>query len=687
MKRMLGTHRKYVFLAFVVVFTGLCAFLFTKVETNYDLAEYLPADSNTARGLEILTEEFGNHAFVEIMVGNVGLQEALGLKETIETDEAVLRVVWLDDHADIEKPSEEIDTALLDQYFSDNHALFEVTFAHDAFSPEVEAAIDRIAASLSEHEVHFRGEAFENKEARRIAEGEVMQLILIIVPIAFLILVMAAKSHFEPVLVLLTLSVAVVVNMGTNIVFPHVSYITLTLAAALQLAISLDYSLFYIHRYYEEREKNHSVDESIRNARKKAFPSITASAATTITGFLSLLLMRYGIGKDIGLVLAKGVAFSYLAVFFLLPVLVKVFAGPLEKSLRRSLVPPVASLTGIFAKGRFVFLALFLIAFAGGALLQREVDFTFSSTPAGDVKSVVHNHREAIGEQFHPSRPIVVLVAKGEVSDEVALVSALEDLDNVIGIDALVKLVDPSIPRAFLPSYIREPFVGKDHVRIIVHTDIVEEDEAMYAFDEVLRETVASVYGDGFYLLGMIPATAEIRSFVEADGIRVSLFGAVAIGLIILVIFRSLLIPVLLVALIQASIWVNLSLSGLSGVSPLYIGYLVMFSLQLGATIDYAVLLANRYQEFRLTDDRLKALKKALEKASPPIIISALVLATAGFSEAAFSELASIREIGLLIGRGALLSLGFVIFLLPSLLLVFDGAIQKTTRKRKSPVG
>lgn len=666
---------RVIILSIVGVLIVFSAFLLPNVNTNYDMTEYLSEDSMTQEGMDVLDDSFGNHATIQVMVEDISLYRALGNKYMLEDIDGVMDVVWLDDVIDLSTIAT-ADPMTVGAYYQNNIALYTVVFYEDSYGLTIEDSIQEIETLFAGFTVSMRGDALDNIESREIAEGEVIALMLIILPIAVIILVIASKSWFEPVLILLALGVAVLLNMATNALLPHVSFITLTIAAALQLAISLDYSLFLIHRYDEYKTAGYSVHVAMQKALKKVFPTITASALTTIVGFLALLFMQFKIGFDIGIVLSKGIVFSYLSVIFLLPVLIIIFSGTLERMRHKAFFFNVAFLTKPLIKARYVLAGLLVVIAGVGFYFQSQAGYLFGASEYLDEDSEVYEDQEAIQSYFGVYQPVIILVEEQNLSKESTLIQNIVALEETLQVDSLAVHVDPNTPLTMIPDEIKGNYIQNDISRIVVYTNIEGEGETMFSYHESLDAIVAAEY-DTYYLLGIVPSTYEIRDTVLEDTPVVVLVSVIAIAIILAIIFRNLIIPLLLLAVIEASIWLNVGFLGMFDTKVVYIGYLVVLALQLGATIDYAVLLSSRYREMRETHDKKDAVYHALRRASIPIMISGVILASAGFSEAIYSNLSAVTDIGLLIGRGALLSMAFVLIFLPALLYIFDSLIVK----------
>ncbi|MEG2212678.1 MAG: MMPL family transporter [Clostridiales bacterium] len=469
--------------------------------------------------------------------------------------------------------------------------------------------------------------------------------------------------------------------MGTNIIFHQVSFITFSMAAVIQLAVSMDYSIFLSHRYDEERAKGLTVRQSIMTACKASFAAVSSSAMTTICGFSALIFMQYGIGADIGLVLAKGVFLSFVCVMLLLPVLLVLFAGLIERTRHRSFIHFSPAFCKIVVKLRWVLLAAGVLLVIPAYLGQLNVDFLYgdsSGTGSGDQMS---REKEAIEDVFGISAQMVLLMPNGDIVAEQELVADLEQTPGVKSVQAVVNLADPAIPRELLPTALLDNFVGSEYGRIIVNVTTVTENPAMFTVVEKIRAAAAAYYGDRYYLVGKAASIADIRDSVQVDIRETNIISMVAVGVIILLVFRSLLLPVLLVAVIQSAIYINMAVPFFLGQPLVFIGYLIVGSLQLGATIDYAILMASRYIEARAVLPKKEAAAEAIGRSGISVLTSGLILTTAGLAEAYLSALPSISSIGMLIGRGALLSACMVLVILPALLIIFDRPLQILTLK------
>ncbi len=678
--KVLSGRGKFVVLAGALVLAALSVIGILNVTENYDLSTYLPAESNTRQGLVILDEEFGAPATVQVMIEDISIPDVLSVKSELKALPEVKSVVWLDDISDITLPLDQLDEETVSQYYVDGAALFTVQFFGDDYSAATEKGIAAVRTLLASYPaVSIRGEALANIETRSLTRKEINTVILVIVPICLLILLLGSTSWLEPIFVLVTLGIAILLNMGTNVIFTSVSFITISMAAVLQLAISLDYSLFLVHRYFEERELGQTVLVAVVTATKRTFSSIVTSALTTIVGYLALLLMSYSIGSDIGLVLAKGVVFSFLCTMTILPVFLVLFGPLLEKTRHRNFVPSFKRIAKPLYKGRHAIAIGIVVLAAGGFFFQSNLGYYYGNNQASNTESAVAVEASNIENKFGTWEPIVILVPKGSLSTEEALVTELRNIDHVTDIQALVTFVDPEIPESLIPAEVISQFQGPVYSRIILNTDIETEDEQMFDFSTNLKTVVSSFYQE-YYLVGVATSIADIKTTVINDTLWVMIASIGAIALILILMFRSIFIPALLIGVIETSVWANFAIPYLQGTSIAFIGYLVVSSMQLGATIDYAVLLTSRYREARAQMPIKEAMTEAVAKSSKSILVSGIILTVAGFVLGFTSQVAAVKEMGILIGRGAAFSILMVLFALPPLLAIFDRFIIRRPR-------
>ncbi|MDR0929721.1 MAG: MMPL family transporter [Oscillospiraceae bacterium] len=674
-------RRKAVLLAFLIL-SLVCGVLFGLVQVNYDLTAYLPEGSMTKSAVSEMRESFGYYGSARVMVEGVTIPEALAAKARIQAVDGVRAVLWLDDVADALQPLAAQDSATVNAYYRDGAALFQVTFDEDDFATSTGEAIAGIRA-LGIEGLSLSGSAEESRNMRGVLSSEIGAIFIVVVPFCLLVLFFASSAWVEPLLYLLVLLVSIVLNMGTNAFLPNVSFITHAMAAVLQLAVSLDYSLFLFHRYLEERDAGKDARAAVVSATAQSLRSVLSSALTTVAGFLALTLMRYSIGKDVGIVLAKGIALSLFTVMTLMPVLIYSMRNIIDKTRHRRFMPSFARLGRGMIKLRWVFIALLVLVIVPAYLASGQNSYLYGAT-SGSAQGDTAPERLAIEARFGVNSPVALLVPTGDIPREAELASALQKLPGVQSVQAISTLVDPALPREMLPTALLSQFESETYSRIVVNLAFSGEGDAMTQTAQAIEAEAERFYPGAWLAAGEPTSLEDIRGSVAQDGARVTGLSILAVALIVALAFKSISVPVLLVALIEGAVLLNMAVPYFTGTPLVYIGYLMISSLQLGATIDYAILTTDRYLGARQSLPPKEAAVSALCAAGPSVLVSTLILSGAGFAEALLSGVPSISAIGLLLGRGALLSGLLVLLVLPPLLALLDRGLRAGTWKSKA---
>ncbi|MDY0210262.1 MAG: MMPL family transporter [Acholeplasma sp.] len=646
----------------LVIISTISAFF---VKTNYDMTKYLDVNSNTYQGIQLMQDHFGEISQAEVMATG-DIADAIEFKTYIKTLDYVQTAVFIDDYVDLSLvPIEFVPEDIKANFIQDENYKILVTFSLNAY----DTRIDETLISIETYgDVYLRGEIIDNQHAREVANSQLIVIMAIIVPVCILVLVLFTASLIEVLIVLVVLGVGILLNLGTNLFIGEVSFITMTMAMALQLAMSFDYSLFFLHRLHEYEDLG--KEASIKKALKLSFKSITASSLTTIFGFIALMFMQYKIGLDIGLVLSKGILFSYLSVILVMPVLVYVLFPLLLKTKHKVLLPKFKGLAKWIEKRKLILGIFFLLFVIGGLLLQSETAYSYQ-THTSSPGSRVYDDNEIITQKFGPNNPYIILFKDSTVSKDLSLISDLSQMPEVLSIQALVTTVDPNTPRELIPSSVIKPFIQGDYSRIILNLSLVEENSAYYELDTKIRETAKTYYTEAYYI-GLMPSTSDIRTMVLEDSLLIMMLSIVLVGLVVGLVFKSLFLPILLLIIIESSIWMNVGLNSLTDSKVLFIGYLIVMSIQLGATIDYAVLMSSRYIENRTSLSKKDALIEAISKSLPTILISAIILSLAGFVEYLVSDMEAIKAIGLLLSRGTIFAFLVTLLFLPPYLYYGD---------------
>ncbi len=666
-------HKKLVVVVFLVI-AGICSVLLTGVTVNYSMTDYLPENAQSTQAIGILDTQFDDAIpNARVMLRDVTITEALDYKAQLAAVDGVTDVIWLDDVADLKQPIETLDPDTVGDYYKDGSAVISLTIRE---GDEVRVTTD-IYAIIGESNA-LSGSGVDMASAQNLTGNETQSATLILVPVIILILLLTTTSWLEPVLYLAAIGISVLINMGTNIVFGEISFITGAVSPILQLAVSLDYAIFLLRSFEEYRKQTDDVNEAMRLAMKRAFSSVTASAATTFFGFLALVFMKFQIGSDLGIVLVKGIVLSFISVMVFLPALTLTAYKLLDKTRHRKFLPEFKRVGNVAKKLRIPALILVLIVIVPSYLGQRNNDFSYGTAKLAEG-SRVSVDTDATNEAFGRETPIVLLVPRGDVAREALLADELESLDHVTGIISYATTVGAAIPDDFVGDDITGRFYSDDYARIIVYTDTADEGTIAFSTVESVLNTAEDYYPDGVYAAGSSVTMYDMRTVVTADNRLVNLIAIAAILLVLLITFKSLTLPLILIVTIETAIWVNLSIPYFTGDKMVFIGYLVLNTVQLGATVDYAILLTNHYTQHRREMGKFQALKLTFSEVFESILTSGSILALAGFALFVTSTNQIVAEMGLLLGRGTLLSMGLVLFFLPAALTLFDKAIQKTT--------
>ncbi len=668
-------HKKIIIISFIII-AALSAFLMLGVGKNYDMSKYLPADSESKKGIDILKSEFGYNGSAVLLLEDKNIPEVLDIKRQIKEIDGIKQVVWLDDAADIKQPVEMIEASIKDNYINGSDALLNIVFEENDYSASTRGAIDGIRNLLGQNAA-ISGSAVDAYNTADSINGSILIGILIALAIVLVILLLTTNSFIEVLLFLISISIAILMNMGTNFIFGEISFMTFACAAILQLAVSMDYSIFLLHRFEYERASESDPAKAMAKAAKASFSSILASGTTTIVGFVALIFMSYTIGADMGLVLAKGIIFSLLTVLVLLPALTVGCTKAIDKTKHKRLLPNMKKVQHLLdGKAKYAVFALLIIVSAICFMAQNKNTYLYTTSSISNEKQNINN--EKIKEEFGESNQFILLVPKGNAANEYSMVQDINELPQVKNVQGIYAFIDPGIPEEIVPDSVKDGFLSENYSRYIIGVNASAEGDKAFTAVSGIRD-IASKWYDVSYLTGGSPVIYDIRNTTAGDFSLVTILSIILVGIIILLTFRSVTLPVILVYIIETSIWINMSFPYFSGDPMIFLGYMVISSVQLGATIDYAILMTNYYLEGRKTLPKKEASEYAAEKAGMSIVMSALVLASAGFVVAAVFTQPALSQLGILIGRGALLSGVLAVFVLPQVLILLDKLILKTT--------
>lgn len=663
-----------------MILTVICIGLSTLVGVNYNFADYLPEDAPSTNARNVMEEEYSQPIpNMRVVIYDVSIPDALEYKEKIKKAEGVKEVTWLDDSIDIYQPLELAEQDTVETWYKNSDALFSVTVSSD--DTEKKAAVDAIREIIGDDNA-MSGTAVTDVLSPVHTSQEIQKIMLIALPIVFIILLLTTTSWFEPVLFMITIGVAIMLNRGTNLIFGEISFVTNAAGSVLQLAVSMDYSIFLLHRFAENRQYGGNVRDAMVKAVKQSMGSVLSSGLTTVTGFAALILMRFWIGPDMGYVMAKAIVFSLICVLCFLPALAISTYKMIDKTRHRAFWPDFQKLAKVVLKVRIPALTLAVLLLIPCYISQGKNDFLYGSSRVYSTNETqMGRDLLTIEDEYGPSNPLVILVPKGDISKEQQLNDELKANPDVTSIISYVNTVGASIPEDFVPEESLSQLYSQHYSRFVVSLDTEEVEDGWADKVDELHTICEKYYGDEALIAGDLASTEDLKDTITVDNTRVNILAILFVFVILVLNFKSVSIPVILTLVIELSIWINLSVPYLQSTTLHYIGYLIISSVQLGATIDYAILLTGRYMDERKTKKRKDAAIESIRACVLSLFTSAIILTIAGSVLGAISTNLVLSQLGMLVGRGAVISFILVLFILPALLMIFDRLIEKTTAK------
>lgn len=672
-------HRRLVILLFVLI-TMISAAASSRVYVNFNIIDYLPDSSPSTVALHEMDAAFTKGVpNLRVMVPDVTIPTALEYKARLEALDGVVDINWLDNVANINQPLEMLDAATVKDWYVDGNALFSLKIN----TATQEQTLGEIRQIIGE-EGAISGAPMEMVSNMQSINGEVQKILLVIFPLTIAILLFTTLSWAEPLFILINLAMAIAINMGTNLFLGEISFVTRTTALVLQLACSIDYSIFLIDHYKELRKDHESPFEALVLAVKESTSSIVSSGLTTIIGFLALVAMQFKIGPDMGVVLAKGIVISLLTTLVFLPCLLLAGYKLIDKTTHRSFLPSFSRLSKGILRSKSVVAILVLLLVVPSFLASRNISFVYGTSKMAAPDSPVTIQRQKIEDTFGQAVTFVLLTPSpsngGSTATEKEMVEQLQAMPEVALVTSYTEKVGASIPPEYLPKDKLALLYSGGFSRIVVTARIVPESPESFQFVEQLRATGETFFPGQTHLVGETANIYDIKQTITADSLLVSILSIGGIGLVILLAFQSLSMPIILLVVIQSSIFINLAFPYFMGQELNYIGYLVISSVQLGATVDYAILFANTYNKNRKTLYKKAALGQTIQQTAGSILTSGSILTMAGLALGLISSNSIISQLGILLARGAALSTLLVLTLLPALLNWMDNILQKTTK-------
>lgn len=647
------------------------------VGVNYDMNDYLPENTASTVALDTMAEEFDSDIpNARVMVPNVSLSEARAYKEKLAEIDGVTAVTWLDDSLSLEVPLELQDQRAVESYYKDSAALFTVTIDE---SKRIQT-VDDIRALVG-NDAALTGSAVSTAVATTSTVSEIGIITVAGIIVVLLVLLLTTLSWLDPLLILVGLGVGVAINGGSNLIFGEISFVTNAAGTILQIAIALDFSVFLLHRYEECRGSYATPALDMASACAKSLPAILSSGCTVMIGFLALTVMRFGIGPDLGFALAKGIAISLVTVFTFTPCLFVACIGLENRCRHRSFLPPLDGFARIVQKLcvplACVFVLLPVPAFL--ASTSHDISYYYGASHIFGEETQLGADDARIAEVFGTTDTYVLMVPAGNVAQEAALSQALHEIPQVSDIISYVDLASPLIPSALADSATLSQIQSANYSRMVITVDADFETQETFDLVERVRATAQEHYPDSWLLAGTGVSTTDLMSTIVEDKDKVDILAMVAVLAVLLLVMRSLTLPVVLLFVIETSIWLNFSVPYFTGTNVFYLSYLIVSSVQLGVTVDYAILLTDRYKEFRRTLPKKPAIAATLKAVTVPVLTSGVVLMVVGFILSFVSSHGILAQLGHYLGVGVLMSLAAVLFVLPGFLYMLDGIIAKTT--------
>lgn len=661
---------------------------YLKTRVNYDILYYLPDNIETMKGQDILMKDFGKGAFaMEVVEGMTTKQEAK-VKDKIEKVDGVAEVIWYDSIADVsELPINALPGEIKDVFNTKDATLMAIFFDDTTSADSTMDAITEIR-SITNKQCYLSSMSAVVTDIKALSEKETPLYVLIAVVLSCVVLSLFMDCWIIPVFFLASIGMAILYNMGTNYFLGEISYITKALSAVLQLGVTMDYSIFLWHSYQENQLRfPDDKERAMAHAISNTFSSVVGSSITTVAGFIALCFMSFTLGKDLGVVMAKGVIFGVISCVTLLPSMILIFDKAIQKTSHRSLMPKMEKPARMISKYYGVFIAIFLIVL-GPALwgyTKAEVYYNLDATLPKYLDSIKAN--EKLSKEFDMNATHMVLADADLAPKEAkAMLDEMSDVKGVKFALGLDSLLGPAIPRDMIPDELTDALREGNYQLILVQSEYKVATDAVNKQCTKLNNIIKK-HDSSAMLIGEAPCTKDLITITDKDFKAVSAISIVAIFIIIALVFKSISLPVILVSVIEFAIFINLGIPYYTGTKMPFIASIVIGTIQLGATVDYAILMTTRYKKERCRGQGKKeAIRIALSTSISSVIVSALGFFAATFGVGLYSDIDMISALCTLMARGAIISMFTVIFILPSMLMVFDGAICKTTLDMRGKV-
>ena len=675
----LTRHKAVVLIiAFLLLIPATIGYVSTRI--NYDLLSYLPNSLETVSGQDTMVDEFGMGAFSMVVVEDMEKKDIVALKEKLKKVNHVEDVIWYDDAMDITVPTEMLPDKLREGLFNGNATMMIALFDNTTSADSTMDAITEMRGIVKK-QAFISGMSGVVTDIKNLAMAEMPIYVVVAAVLSLLILLLTMDSLVTPFIFLLGIGMAIVYNMGTNMVFGEISYITQALTAILQLGVTMDYSIFLLNSYEENKkrfpgEKERAMGHAIANT----FKSVVGSSVTTVAGFIALCVMTFALGRDLGIVMAKGVVIGVICCVTILPALILVFDKPIEKTRHKLLLSnmdrPSAFITKHYKVWIVAFLVLLLPAIYGNN--HTKIYYNIADSLPATLNSNVSIKK--VKDDFGTSNMHIVMMDKNmSAKDKQQMFKKIDKVKGVKWTISMSSLIGPSVPDSMIPKDVRKMMQSKDYELAFVSTKYESATDPVNTQIKKIDKIVKS-YDKSGMVIGEAPLMKDLQDVTDVDLVNVNIISIAAIFVIILIIFKSISLPVILVAVIEFAIMINMAIPYYQGVSLPFVASIVIGAIQLGATVDYAILMTTRYQKERSRGkDKMEAISIAHKTSMPSIISSGLSFFAATFGVACYSQVEMIGSICTLLARGAIISMVVVLLVLPAMFMIFDKLICKTS--------
>lgn len=668
-------------LSLVLLIPSALGYFHTRV--NYDILTYLPGEIDTMKGQDILLDEFGTGAFSMCVVEGMEDKDVSAMRKEMEKVDHVKKIIWYDSVSDLSVPTEMLPEDLQEVFINEDKdaTLMAIFFDTSMSADETMDAIEELR-HVADKQCYISGMSAVVTDTKGLINQEVPIYVLIAVVLAIIVLSLTMDSAIIPIFFLLSIGMAIVYNLGSNVFRGEISYVTQAIAAVLQLGVTMDYSIFLWHSYEENQERfPGDKKRAMAHAISNTLTSVVGSSITTVAGFIALCFMSFTLGLDLGITMAKGVIIGVICCVTVLPSMILIFDKVIDKTRHKAIIPDLGFIANWVVKHFKVFIIIFVAVLipAIWGYTHYEVYYDLAGTLPKDLDSVIAN--EKLDETFKMNSTHIVLIdSEVEPKDIDSMMNQINDLDGVKATLGLDTFVGPSIPREILPDSVKEVVMDENYQMVMISSEYaVASDEVNEQCDKI--QSIIKKYDKKAMLIGEAPCTKDLITITDHDFKVVSAVSIGAIFLIIAFVFKSISLPIILVSVIEFAIFINMGIPAFTGTKLPFIAGVVIGTIQLGATVDYAILMTTKYRKARSKGaEKQEAITSALQSSMQSVIVSALSFFAATFGVGMYSNVDMIASLCSLMARGAIISMFVVIFILPSMFMIFDKVICKTSK-------